>query len=316
MPIIDPYETSYGKVINKTRLLKEVSDYVAHSSEPLSYEFRAPGDNTKLVFITGFNDEEKNLTVFDHPLVFKDIKNNNIVACDVRSYVNTNKDEQPLELLAAAKDTFGLKYAALRALLMADFLEHNYGVLRSSYSSITMSFASSIATLINLYVRLNPEDIVKVELACAYYINMLFVDAKDMNDMADNIVARISSFKYTVPVMKTLVTKMFEGYSMKGQTVYDLIDVIKYVLPEEKANIINDTVLVNLMSNIWYGPGGNETLVIGLEHAPTWIGVVYLSLANMAYKRARLSTMIVKSRGVDFKEFIKDVDIYIKERSE
>lgn len=314
MPIIDPYETTYGKVINKVRLIKDIQSYIVRSDDSLCYEFVNTGDS-KLAIITGYNEEERSLPIFDHPLIIKDVKDNNIVVVDVRKYIKPVKDEQPYTLSDLVKDGAGYKFSILRGLLMADFLNHDYGNLRQVYPAISMSYAAVLATLINGYCTLNPEEIVFVELACAYFVNTLFVDRDDIDDLKQNILARISSFRYSLPVTKTTVQRLLGDTQYLGQDLEGLLGLIKQVLPPEKAELINDSVLVNLLSNAWFGPGGGETLVIGLEHMPTWIATVFVSLDSLTYKRAKLSSILAKySKSIDSKSFIREIENYIKEK--
>lgn len=312
MPIIDPYETSYGKVINKSRLIKEVQDYIIRSDERLSYEYIVSED-TGFAIITGWNKEEQDLPVFDHPLIIQDVKKRNIVVVDVRKFVK-NHDVQPSAVNEIVKDGAGYEFTVLRGLLTVDFLNHEYGNLRQIYNGISMSYAAVVATLLHGCMNFNPQELVRVEIACAYFANLLFIDQRDIPDMRNNIVARVSNFKYSIPVGKSLITSTLEDIPEINQDIYGLITLIKTVIPEEKAELVNDALLVNLLSNIWYGPGGNEPLVIGLEHMPTWIAIVYVSLANLMYKRAKLTSILTKyNKSIDSKEYIKEIEIYLKE---
>lgn len=315
MPIIDTYETSYGKVINKSRYIKEVQEYITRSDTPLDYEYIQDGD-VRLVIITGYSREEKDITLFEHPLVFKDLRDKDVVAVDVRKYVKNDRDEeQPSTIAEITKDKAGLEYTLLRGLLTIDFLKHEYGNLRQLYPSISSGYAIVLAKLLNIYVKLNPEELVAVEIACALFNSSLFVDFKDLNEVLPNLVARLCTFKYSIPMTRVAITRIAEPIVINGQTLEDLIDVIKQVLPEEKANLVNDSVIVNLMSNMWYGPGGNESLLIALEHLPTWIAVEYVSLAHNSYKKARLSQMLNSaSKQVDSKGFVKEIELYLKEK--
>lgn len=312
MPIIDAYETTYGKLLNKGRLIKDIKDYVLTTSNDLKYEIKT--EDVKLAIITGAYPEEKDLPLFEHPLVFEGIRNDQFVAVDVRKYVR-DVEEAPLEVREIVKDGAGFEFAILRALLTADFLNHDYGTMRQCYAGIAMSYASTIATLLNVYVKLNPDELVALEIGCAYFVNTLFVDEKDIVELSDNLIARVSNFRFSLPTTRTTVTKILEQVQIPSQDLNGLISVIKQVLPEEKSTLINDTILVNLLSNVWYGPGGSETLVIGLEHMPTWIAVTYVSLGHMSYKKARLSAIFAKyNKSIDAKTYIKEVEHYFKEK--
>lgn len=315
MPIIDAYETTYGKIINKARIAKEIREYYVRSDVALNYEYNS-GCSTGLCFITGYSKEEQDLILFDHPVLFKDIKENWIVAVDLRKFVKSIKDdEQPISIQDVAKDQAGLDFSILRGLLVADFLDHNYGVARPLYQGMAVGYGCLLGKLLNIYTKLNPDEQVEVEIAAALFCSSLTVDMQDLDDTLLNIIARISNYKYSIGISKHTIEQIASKLYIKGQSLDDLLDLIKQVLPEEKAQLINDSVLINLLSNMWFGPGGNETLIVGLEHLPTWIATSYISLQHTSYKRARLSQFLNSiSRQLDSKEYIKNIELYLKEK--
>lgn len=311
MPVIDAYETTYGKLLNKGRLIKDIKDYVLTADNDLAFELKT--EDVKMAVLTGVFKEEKDLPLFEHPLIFDGIRNEKIVAVDLRKFVK-EADEAPLSLREIVKDGAGFEFNVLRGLLTVDFLNHDYGSMRQCYAGIAMSYAATIATLLNVYVKLNPDEMIALEIGCAYFVNTLFVDEKDIVELSDNLIARVSNLRFSLPTTRTTVTKILENVQITSQDLEGLISVIKQVLPEEKANIVNDTVIVNLLSNAWYGPGGSETLVIGLEHMPTWVAVAYASLGHMSYKKSRLTSIFTKyNKSIESKDFVKEIEHYFKE---
>lgn len=315
MPIIDTYETTYGKIINKTRIAKEIREYYVRADVALNYEY-STGTDVGICFITGYSKEEQDLILFDHPILFKDIKDHWIVAIDLRKFVKSIKDdEQPLSIQDIVKDQAGCEFSILRGLLVADFLNHDYGVVRPLYQGMAVSYGCLIGKLLNFYTKLNPDEQVEVEIAAALFASSLTVDMSDLDDSLPNLIARVANYKYSIGITKHAIEQVASKVYIKGHSLADMIDVIKQVLPEEKAQLINDSILINLLSNMWFGPGGNETLIVALEHLPTWIATVYISLNHTSYKRARLSQFLNSiSRQLDSKEYIKNVEIYLKEK--
>lgn len=312
MPIVDAYETTYGKLLNKGRLIKDIKDYVITTNNDITYELK--NNDVKVVLIAGSYPEERDLPLFEHPLIIDGIRDEKIVAVDIRKFVRST-EEAPVIVRDIVKDGAGFEFNVLRGLLTADFINHDYGNMRQSYQSIAMGYAATIATLLNIYVKLNPDELVALEIGCAYFVNTLFIDEKDIIELNDNIVARVSNFKFSLPTTRTTITKILENVQVTSQDLEGLLSVIKQVLPEEKANIVSDSTIVNLLSNVWYGPGGSETLVIGLEHIPTWIAVLYASVAHLSYKKSRLTAIFNKyNKSIDVKGYIKEVEHYFKEK--
>ena len=102
---IDPYLTSYGRLINIENLKKELLKYVITNDSNLNYEY-ATEDQSKLVFITGYNSEEKELPLFEHPIIIKDMKNNRgDLYLEIQIQNPSNLTEKQIELYEELRKT-------------------------------------------------------------------------------------------------------------------------------------------------------------------------------------------------------------------
>jgi hypothetical protein len=310
-----PYATSYGKLLNITAIEKELFKYMAsNSGANLNYEFSTSND-VEIVIITGYNDEEKDLGVWDHPIVMKNHKDQDVVVIDLRKYVSVNK-EQPMNIMDVAKDKNVVEFLVLRALLTADFACGEYGRLRNIFKSISSGYASIVANVTNSIVILSPLEMVYVEIAAAYHASILFIEEDDIKSSLGNIEARLSNMKFSLPINKKVIASLMEKMQYEDRTIVGLVKNIQSVLPPEKQPLINNDAMVNMVSNIWYGPSGTETVIMALEHMPTWVALLYTSIVNKTYKRTRLATVIAKaSRQINVNEFEKGISLYLKEHT-
>ena len=86
MKIDNPYDTSFGSLINTAKISEELTRYLVSADiDSLSYEYSVEGDN-KLIFITGYNDEEKLLPLLS--LKFAIVENVSKLFTDVLPIVN------------------------------------------------------------------------------------------------------------------------------------------------------------------------------------------------------------------------------------
>lgn len=310
---IDPYLTSYGRLINIENLKKELLKYVITNDSNLNYEY-ATEDQSKLVFITGYNSEEKELPLFEHPIIIKDIKNNNIVCIDVRKYVRQHT-EQALYLKDIVKDTSSLNFLVIRAIAMSDYANGYYGVYRPVYKNYTVGYAMLISNIINAIVGLNPVEKVNVELAIGFHFNTLITDS-DVSGRDGAILARLEQCKLSLPVNKKHIAITIEHLDSSDRTIDGLVSKIVSVLPEEKGTLITKGVLVNMLANIWYGAGGVESVLMSLENVPTWIALMYSATVDKTYKRSRLANILeMSSRKIVVDEIDKFISNYLKSKT-
>lgn len=319
MILTDPYQTSLGKLIDTDKVIKEIQRYlITTKNYNLNYEYMATSsssDNVRLVFITGCDEDEKELPVWSYPLVFEDMKKTQTIAVDLRKFTKDLKN-QPLTLESVMRDEGSSKFLINTALIMADFITENFGAYRPVYNNVTIAYGMLISYLVTSCVALNPIEHLDVELAATYFANLLLTPGTEYLDYRDAIIARMSNSKFSLPITKKSIAALLDKIeAVDDLTIAGLIRTIQYVLPEEKKGLITDNLLISLLGNMWYGNGVNDALVIGLEYMPLWIALCYTALGDKTYKRARLSTVLEKSnRHIGVKDFLKVMDLVMKEK--
>lgn len=314
---VDCYSTSYGKLLNISKAQSELKKFIITSpNKNLNYEYRC-NPTSRLVVISGSTLEEKELTIFNFPLMFKDIKDENVIAVDVRKYVKPTND-YPLNLSEIVKDKAGFNFLINTALIMSDFNNQDFGEYRKLYESITASYALFVSYVVNFLIPLNPLEKLYVETAVCYYANVLLTpcNIQELSEYNGSIIARISHTKLSLPLNKKTIDEITPKLPITDASITTLINVIKSVLPEEKAELIEEAPFINHMSNMWYGPGGNEALIIGLDNIAVWISLVNSCLSDTTYKKSRFSNILEKhSRNIDAKNFIKNIELIIKSKT-
>lgn len=317
MIIANPYNTTYGNLITTSNIEKELTKYLITTKlTNLNYEYTRT--EIPLVFITGCTEEEKNLPMFTHPLVFNNIKEQPHIAIDLRKYVRSIK-EQPLTVGEIFKDSSSCDYLITSSIVMSDFLVGKYADYREILNDVTIAYAMFLSYIISVVVMLDPAEKYKLELGCSYFCNLLQLPNERTNEYIDSIISRIANSKLSLPSSFKTVETVIKEIDISGVSLdySGLIHVIKQCLPEEKADLINDTVLVNMFSNLWYGPGSNESIIIGMECMPIWIAVVYSCLNDNSYKRTKLANILNKyNKNIDGNDLIKRMQLIIKSKKD
>lgn len=312
--IIDPYLSTYGKVQNIAKLTQAVKEYLVKTDlRNLNYEYKQY-DECNIVFITGCDELEKEIPPFNNPLILQDIKGKTKVAVDVRQYL-TKLDEQPLDLRKVAKDLGNLDFCAYRAIVTAGLVCGYFGYYKKYARSLTAAYGFLISFMIDNIVKLNPAEKINVELAAGYFLLQNFVPEDEFGNRTNeslihnNIIANLSKVKFSFPVNIKFIeelTSRFLDIEYTG-TVDNLLEYVKRALQNEKSQLINKNTFLNLCGNMWYGHGKSETMIIGLEHLPTWFVLVYSGLSNTSFKRFHFGSILSKySSKIDANTFIKE----------
>lgn len=312
--IIDPYLTTYGKALNIAKITQSVKEYLVKTNlTNLNYEYMQY-EECKVVFITGCNELEKEIPPFNNPLILEDIKGQMKVAVDVRKYL-TKLDDQPLDLRKVSKDIGNLDFCAYRAIVTAGLICGYFGFYKKYSRSLATAYAFFISYIVDSIVKLNPAEKVNVEIAAGYFLLQNFVPAEEYNDRTNqeliynNIVANLSRLKISYPVNAKYVeelTSRFLDIEYNG-TIDNLLEYIIASLDSEKVHLLNKNIFISLLNHMWYGHGSSETIIIGLEHLPTWVALVYSGLSNTVFKKSRFA-MILSKYGSKI-----DINTYIKE---
>ena len=307
MLLLDPYETSYGKTLHKDRLMKEISlYYTANAEKNLNYEYNA----FNVFFILGYDKEEENLPLFNHPLIIEDYRGNKFVGCDLRKYTKT-KGEQPLNIADVISDRASAINLINSTLIINDFLLDNYSKYRSVFVPTCTAYAFLISYLVNTIIALNPLEKHEVELAAMFHANVLLIPDQPAktDDHLDIIAARMQKSKLSLPVSRKGVDQVIALCNSYDPTITALVQNIQAVLPPEKANLFNEALLINLLANMWYGHGASESLYMSLECMPMFMSLIYSALSDRTYKRSRISTLLDKySKQINAKQFIVDME--------
>jgi len=311
----DAYGTTYGRLINLSKLKPALERYVnTVDLDDLQYEYNKLG-NSRAIFITGYNDEEKELVAFDHPVIVKTLKQELLVVVDLRKYVNANNELTP-RLSEVARDKNSIDFCVARAFLELSFINGNAGLHRTIYKPLTTAMGVWVSGMVTTLVGLDPVESFSVEVASTLYANTLIYEQDEINSQWDTIVARAMGSKHVFKLDRKLVHEVASGYVDRDEPGLEtLIKNIVKVLPESKARFITVDSLISVMGNVFYGPGGGETPVIALEDMATWSALVYSVITNRSYQKSRIGMLLNKNkRVIDSAIIEKHISNFLKEQ--
>lgn len=298
-----PYETATGKLFNSDKIAKDIFEYVTsnHIGNELSYDFQNQG--FLFYFITGKNEEEKALPTFDFPIYFKNIRNQEGVAIDIRPYVvNVNKHEF-ISLKEVLRDRNAVNFLLLTAYLPIR-LEEDDLIFRPILPNIMLAFATIIVNAVNRITQLPVMDKFAIEIASSIYTYHMFFPENNLKDEVDKLTALISKVRLSLPMDKRLLKDQIE--QIVNSITEDLTglkllgNLLSSATPEDMRAIVNIEAICRVFDNSWYGPGGTRAIYIALESLTTFIALVYACGASNMYKSSKVAVALdANKRAID-----------------
>lgn len=282
--------------------------------EPLNYEITDELD-VKLDFITGYNEDEKKLPVFDYPVIVTDYKGVKHIVSDLRKYCRV-MTEKPIELADVLNNKAGGKFVINRAIMNLKLVREELGSFKTSQNSLTTFFAMVVRSAIGQIVSITPRDTVIIEVLSAVYLTNKFAYRFSKSEREGIYAGRTSqlnlSFGHPKPkdvqgILKDVDTEM--------STFDDLIKQIIVAVPDLNSRLTTNSIVV-ATSNWWYGPGGISTMASHFEHLPTLLALYYAAVTDGTYKRNKLAMIANKYKKKINTDGIEAMSKVIKEFSE
>lgn len=297
-----PYDTEYGKRIETNKIKTELFKYLSTiDASELEYDYTTDS-KVKLLFITGKNEDEKRLPIWDHPILVEKLRIGDAVVIDLRKYNRSIKEgEDFLKLTDVVKDVSHLEFMLLRGLLTVDFLTENYSVVNQQMKGIMSGYSFFITNLLSTLVPLTFIEQAGVQAYVSIYTSLLTTESDDINNILAITSTRLANSKNFGSLTKTTLDKMFSReniedlYKQYGRTPKMLEALIKLGVNDDKKDIIDINVIYNALTNMWFGPGGNEVTIMSIEHIPTWIALQVIASTDATFKRSRLTMLLDKA---------------------
>lgn len=309
---VDIKNTTIGKVKNEKNLKKALEFYlVANNNSSLFRDVVMP---VRTLFISGILPGEKDIPMFNLPVVINDIKKEDVLILDLRSVLRgrlTVDEARDMDIKDLIKNETDYTFKIIRAVLMGDVMSGDYLRLNTISDDLANSFAVWVSSIItsNYGLVMSEQIYLKIALLYHYYALMSKVDIDKTNirKIAANIVKHFANTIDLRFVEETLECLEDSFDRMNPKTGYAMVENIKIIFANngdksDKLSNMSDIALLQMLLNSWFGDNSNETVALSLEHPPTFAAMCYLALNNNSYKMNRLAT-ILDSRLKNKKQF-------------
>lgn len=312
--ILNPYETTYGKVIYNKNDMDKVKDYVISNSNGLNYEFR----NSDAIgmyepcFILGRNSLEQNLPILNQSMIFTHGYDTGYVVSDLRRYISKNilrADVMNIYNSGFITNRAGLDLEVVKTLIACEMSNsQSLAFFKKSFNSIAISYAVMIGNLLRIKLNYGPVELIAVRMACVYFVLMLFGTSNDTKSYRDTVIDKMLHINYGGGASMDARTKMsyFNELTATGDTIDILVKSINdmFAFVSYPVTINSGLILQTISEFFKSGPNGNENIMVGLEYMPNFISLVYSSFTEKNYKNTGLTKMLDNMKNLIKPEYI------------
>lgn len=301
----DIYSNKFLKHIPIENIKSKLLAYII-KDDRLSYEII--GKEKDIVIITGYNQEEKELPIFEHPVLINGMVNKSYIVIDLRKYVKSLKEKPTLIIPELNNVSYG-KFCLLRTIITDMYLEDKTKLIPVQ-DSISILFAMVISTYLETMVTLTPREKLVIEAISFIYASSKFLDSFNNDEKKVYFKSKFKSLKLSFPILNEMYDEIL-SVNLDANKFEHLFENIQFILGNKK-NSISIQGFINSISNLWYGPGTVETTLLSLEDLPTMISLYLSALSDTSLKKSRISIILDRFKRKIDNEKINKLQLNIK----
>jgi len=274
--MLNVYDGTLGVFLDSDKLATELNRYLAKTNEPLNYEVKEY--DAKVVIITGKNDDEKDITLFQHPFIFKTIKGEDAIAMDLRAFMKT-KIEDIITVREGMSDRYN-GMLQLQRLVFTNmmFNESNIEWLSYSRQQLIEAFGSIISTITSMMVF---DRSITESVDIVAKLHLISLDSGDDLSLEEYIgrLSRKNISDLTHGNLKDLYG-MLNLLANKGdlvlpsRTLGSLVNNIKAIDSTGRCEGLTTDLYMQTLSRGFYSLDSKNLSVAMVEHLPTFISIL------------------------------------------
>ena len=285
MILEQPYDFKSLKLVNLPQTINAINRYIT-----IDYTFIQGKEKVKFkpftnhhttlnpVILYGLSDVEKDIPVFHHPVINTA---NNWIAVDLRPFVKPNVNKDGYEVRNESEYQLALQRLVLTGMWFT-------GKQSSLYSLKLAHFAFATWLSDNLTRKfgldLNNQMQLKV-LGLIYYANLFH------NEFGPEELQKLTIRCKEEIIVPGLIEEIYnKAGSLKN--IDEFCAACYKVTNNVRLMDLDFVVLSNILATNWFGSQGKELVLLSLEHPPTWLTLVSMSLTQRNYKKSFIATTV------------------------
>ena len=278
MMIDDVYSGTLGTMFDRDKLTYLINEYILRNDEPLNYEIVE--NDTLVVLITGRNDEEKNLPMWSHPIIFTNTRKENVIAMDMRPFM-ANKLDDMITLRERMQDKYNGTLQLYRVIFTKLLLDEEDSWLTHTRSSLIRAISKIISSTVSM-ILYDKNIIPVIEMMTKLHYYSMYMDNDEFTfDALLHMLSRDDIQSLTRGDLKELYSvlryKVESGdLIFPSATIGSLVNNIKAVITNGRADGLTVDILLQALSRGFYSSDSKYLSVAMIEDLPTLISVIVM----------------------------------------
>ena len=273
------YDTTLGKALSIDKTLHALKQSIVTTASVNGKINLISSTDFLPLEINSLNSSNSEVPLFGHPILIEDFKNRNYLAVDMR--LVTKSDDDTL----VVKNSTDYDFAYSRFVLNYSWINGDIGSIKNSLEFASIVYSQWLSEIITRRFALDPKDQMLLSVVTHLFYQSLFYETEELSENFKQLMATqaIRATKAPSEIVLEIVDKI--------QPMTDIdsyCENVKLVLENIRLKDFNKGILFTIVGMSWYGLNAKETIIIALEHIPTWVAICYSALSQRTYKNTTI----------------------------
>lgn len=302
--ITDLYSGTLGTFFNKDEVVFKLNTLISNTPGSLSYEILE--DRTKVVIITGADENENEIPSFQHPIIFNTVRGGQAVAVDMRPFMKANLANM-ISIREKLQDKYNGMFMLYRLILTKLLLDGERYWLGALHNPTMLSFSSILKTLVSVLLF---DESVKEPIEVASKLHFVSMDmneeVKDKTKIIE-LLPRDDVTKILKGDLSYIYNKILDGsFVLPSTTIGSLTTNIREAINNKRAEGITPDLLIQTISRGFYSLDSRDIAIAITEDKPTLAALLYMVITESINNKSTFKKVIHNnSRFIKPKEFEK-----------
>ena len=296
--MLNLYNGTLGYTIDQKSLTDELERYRILNEDSIFTGELPKHPTIKFLPILNNDDTTKDIKYFRHPLLYKNARNEQVIALDFRLFMKKDLTDIT-SIRSSLLDRYNGELLLYRGLFIYLFLT-NKNIFNSIDNDLAIAFASTPSTILARMTH-DTNVLESTNLACLIYYKSLDSKITSIKEVVDSLpMTELIKFKNSHnynDVMDNLLDKESTGEIQSPvKSLDDLILLIKLISNSKRLQHLNKDLYINSLARGFYSNNNPEYVVAFNENKATWIAILYMILTESINKKSSIFKSI-KGRG-------------------
>lgn len=285
---IDPYSTTIMKHYRADKLRKNIRMVMLDRDQRIVRKASFQGNECKNVWWVTHADGNQEIDHFTQPIVLGDA----CVVIDARPFIAS---ERSGDVVIRAQSE--LELLVVRGLFTIEYLNGNStsvinGLMSTSWRLFDRVVTSTLVNSLNLRSDFEAQSRISIFTAI-YWMGLFYNNPEDLNNTPEQTVLQLTRM---TPHYPNEIESVF-GISGAITDITDFCEKLPRAVTNPRLEGMDFKTFYPMINKQWWGVNASEMLGVAMEHVPTFLALIYMSLTSRNYKRTA-----IYQRVTDFKD--------------